>query len=120
MCSPFFSSPPPPPPTTGGTAACFNNKPVGAPVNACVVHWIEVTLLRSSDLKARPAWWPPAKPAPYASEPYDATLTNGKTSGSLDGQGSARYDPIPAGACAFHFKKFYEKIDQHFKEKLGG
>lgn len=112
MCLPFLSPPPKSDP-------CFNNKQVGSNTQACNVHWIEVTLLRRTD--QRPDWWPPAKKdVPYASEPYDATLTNGKTSGSLNGQGSARYDRIPAGACEFHFKKFYEPIDQYFKKELGG
>lgn len=112
MCLPLITSPPPP--------DCFDNKPVGSSVKPCDVHWIRVSLVRQPDLKARPKWWAPAKPLPYASEPYNADTPQGKKSGSLDGQGSVRFDGIPAGTCQFQFKKFYEKIEQHFKETLGG
>lgn len=118
MCLSFFSNPPPPP--ASGTPGCFNNKPAGVPVKACVVHWIKVSLVRHPDLNARPKWWPRARPLPYASEPYDADTTQGKKSGSLDGRGSVKFNNIPAGTCQFQFKKFHEKIEQYFKEKLGG
>jgi hypothetical protein len=106
------------PPAVRGADAAFSNKPVGKPVNSCVVHWIKVSLVRQPDLKARPAWWPPQKGLPYNSEPYDADTTQGKKNGSLDGQGSVKFNNIPAGTCQFQFKKFHEKIKQHFKEQL--
>jgi hypothetical protein len=98
--------------------ASFSNTPLGQPIAGCDLHWISVQLIRHPDLTVRPAWWPPPQLPPYDSEPYKANTTKGKDVGSLNGYGSARYDNIPAGTCQFHFDRFYEKIDQFFREKL--
>jgi hypothetical protein len=97
------------------------NGNVGEPVSPCASqHWITISLVRAPDLEARPDWWPPAQSGPYASEQYNADLTNGSKAGALDDQGSVNATQIPAGTCEFQgSKQFYDEIEQFFTAQLG-
>ena len=99
-------------------SAFFSNTLLHKPIAPCDLHWISVQLIRHPDLQARPAWWPRPQKPPYNSEPYKANTTKGEKVDSLNGYGIARYDNIPAGTCQFRFNRFYEKIDQFFRDQL--
>jgi hypothetical protein len=82
-------------------------------------HWIEVKLTAQPDLSPRPDYWPAKEGGScYAAERFTATITHGPDDGSLDGQGTVRYDDIPAGSCQIRFHKFHEEIQRFFDEQL--
>jgi len=45
-------------------------------------------------------------------------LTDGHKEGALNAGGSARCEGIAAGTCTFHFKDFYQPVEQFFDQAL--
>jgi hypothetical protein len=109
-------TPPKPPPADLHPAG---NRPVSKPVEPCAPKYgIRIQLIRLPDVGERPTYWPTTTTGPYASERYSAEITDGHHDGSLDGQGSVRFDNIPSGSCSIRFPDFYVEIERYFDQQL--
>lgn len=104
---------------TQDTFACrfYHRLTVASPCEGILpkptLSWIEFTLAEYPHQSEKP-YWPKRTSGPYPNEHYEAKLTNGDKSGSLDDKGDRKFDPIPAGQCQIRFPDFFQKGDEHF------
>ncbi|HTX38154.1 MAG TPA: hypothetical protein VME43_24155 [Bryobacteraceae bacterium] len=118
------------PPAGGGGGQNGNNRrppdkgehdeppPVTPEIPEKKLDWIEVHLIplppkwSSKTCKAYPDK-PTCTAYPY--ERFSADVTDGHKDSRLDGNGSARYDQIPAGVCEWQFTNFFDAVEKALK-----
>jgi hypothetical protein len=101
-----------------GPSSSGSNPPVGQPVATCkALHWVGIRLVKEPYRKTQPGWWVSPPSSPYASEQFDAEITDGHKDAETDGNGSVSYSDIPSGSCSAKFRPFYLDIEKALHPK---